>query len=90
MTLIPHDENLPVPEPPENGLVILEQMECEDHSSPEATQHASDDQYFPQKRTSEPERFNQQELNDLIQDLFLLKDKTEPLASRLKERKLLE
>jgi hypothetical protein len=29
MRPISHDDNLPVPEPPENGLVFLEQMECE-------------------------------------------------------------
>jgi hypothetical protein len=38
----PHDENLPVPEPLEQGLTFLKQMECEDGSSPQAIQHSSD------------------------------------------------
>ncbi|GFG32104.1 hypothetical protein Cfor_06874 [Coptotermes formosanus] len=90
MRPIPHDDHLQVPEPPENGLAFLEQMECEDGSSPEAIRHSSDDQYVPEQRTSESKRFNQQELNDLIRDLPLSKDKTELLASRLKERNLLD
>jgi hypothetical protein len=36
MTPIPHDDNSPVAEPPENGLAFLEQVECENFSSPEA------------------------------------------------------
>jgi hypothetical protein len=45
-------------------------------------------QYVPEDRTSEPTRFNQQELYDLIRDLSLTKDKTELLVSRLKEKRL--
>jgi hypothetical protein len=40
--------------------------------------------------TSEPTWFNQQELNDLKRDLSFSIDKAELLASRLKERNLLE
>jgi hypothetical protein len=29
MRTVPHDDNLPVPETPENGLALLEQMERE-------------------------------------------------------------
>jgi len=65
-------------------------MERVDVSSPEAIQHYSDDQYVPEERTSETTRFNQQELNVLIRDLSLSKDKAELLVSRLKERCLLE
>jgi hypothetical protein len=61
-------------------------MECKDGSSPEAVQHSSDDKYIPEERTWEPKRFYQQELNDLIQDLSLSKDKADLLASTLKER----
>jgi len=90
MKQIPHDENLPFPEPPENGLAFLEQMESKDGSSSEAIRHAAEDQYVPEERTSEPKWFNQQELNDHIRDLSLSKDKAELLASRLKEINLLE
>jgi hypothetical protein len=48
-----HDGILRVPEHPENGLAFLEYKECEDVSSPEATLYSSDDQYNPEKRTSE-------------------------------------
>jgi hypothetical protein len=63
---IPHDKNLPVPEPPDKRLVFFEQMECEADSSPDAIQHSSDDQNFPEEMTSEPKQFNQQESNNLI------------------------
>jgi hypothetical protein len=36
-----------------NELAYLEQMEGEDGFSPEAIQHASDDQYVSEERTSE-------------------------------------
>ena len=70
---IPHEDNLPVQEPPENGLAFLDQMECENGSSPAATQHSSDDLYTPEETTSDPKRFNQQELNDTIRDVFSVK-----------------
>jgi hypothetical protein len=66
MKPIPHDDHLPAPEPPEIGQAYLEQMKCEDGSSPEAIQHFSDSQYSPEERTSEPKLFNQLEFNDLI------------------------
>jgi hypothetical protein len=56
-----------------------------DGSSPEAIRHSSDDQYVPGERTSEPKRFNQQELNDVIRDISLSNDKAELLASKMKE-----
>jgi hypothetical protein len=84
MRPIPHDGNLPVPESAENGLAFLEQIECWDGSSSEANQHSSDDCYVPEERTAGSEWFNQQELNDLIWDLSLAKDKAELLASTLK------
>jgi hypothetical protein len=65
-------------------------MKRVDVSSPEAIRHSSDDQYFPDNRTSESKRFNQQELNDFNRDLSLSKDKAELLASGLKERYLSE
>ena len=49
----PHDDHLPVSEPPENGLAFLEQMENEDGSSPEAIRHSAEDQYVPEERTPE-------------------------------------
>jgi hypothetical protein len=51
--------------------------------------HFSQDQYVPEKRTSETKGFNQQELNDLIRDLFVSEDKAF-FASGLNERNLPE
>jgi hypothetical protein len=59
-------------------------------SSPEAIRHYSDDQYVPEERNSEQKLFNQQELNDLIPDLSLSKDKAKLLVYKLKERYLSE
>jgi hypothetical protein len=50
MRKIPHDDNLPVPKPPENGLAFLEQLESEDGSSPEVIRQASEDQHVPEDR----------------------------------------
>jgi hypothetical protein len=90
MRPVPLHNLIPASQPSENGLAFLQQMECADGSSPEATQHSSDNQYVPEERTSEPKRFNQQELSDLFRDLSLSKDKAELLASRLIKRNLLE
>ena len=87
--LISHDDNLPVQDPPENGLAFLDQMECENGSSPAATQHCPDNLNTTEKMTSEQKLFNQQELNT-TRDVSMSKDKAELLASRLKERSLLE
>jgi hypothetical protein len=47
MRPIPRDDHLPPPEPPENGLAFLDQLKCEDGSSPEDIQHSSDYHYIP-------------------------------------------
>jgi hypothetical protein len=73
MKSVPNDDSLRVPEPPENGLAFLEQTECEDGSSPEAILYSSDHQYIPDKRTSEPKRFNQKEIKISFEPLLCLK-----------------
>ena len=50
MRSILYEDNLPVPQPQENGLALLEQMESEDGTSPEAIRHSADNQYVPKKR----------------------------------------
>jgi len=77
MRPIPHDDNLRVPEPPENGLAFG--TECEDGSSSVAILYTSDHQYIPGKSTSETKIFNQQEIKYLIRSLFCQKNKTELL-----------
>ena len=75
MRSIPHDDNLPVPRPPENRLAFLEQMECENGFSSEDIRRSAEDQYVSDEKTTEPKRFNQEELNDPIRDLSLAKRK---------------
>lgn len=86
---IPHCENLPVPKPSETGMLFIEQMECEDLISAES-QHSSGSEYTPDAKISTPQTFTQEEINDLIRDLSLSKEKSELLASRIKEKNILE
>ena len=50
----------------------------------------NDDEFFYDKCSSEPNRFNQDDLSDLIRDLNLSKQAAELLASLLKERNFLK
>jgi len=49
----------------------------------------TDPDYVPDD-SMEPQTFNQDELNDLVRDLGLSKQKSEILASRLKQKNLLQ
>jgi len=62
-------------------------MESEDGTSTEAIRHSADN---TREKTSEPKRFNQQELNDVMRDFSLSKDKAGRLVPTLKERNLLQ
>jgi hypothetical protein len=68
MRPIPHDDHLPAPEPPENGLAFLEQMECEDGASAEAIQHSSD--------INTSQRRELQNQNDLISQNLMISFET--------------
>ena len=81
IALVPHCEDLPIPEPP-----TLELPSCASTSSEEDT-----DSDFGEASTSKESHFpNQQEMDDLIEDLGLTKENTELLTSRLKEWNLLD
>lgn len=85
---VPHDESLPVPVPPEDGIqAVPEDMDLEEGARGEHDT-SSDVDYVPDDDAG-PQLFNEEELNDLIRDLLLPKDKAELLASRLKEKHLL-
>jgi hypothetical protein len=85
---VPHDESLPVPVPPEDGIqAVPEDMDLEEGARGEHTT-SSDEDYVPDDDAG-PQLFNAEELNDLIRELLLPKDKAELLASRLKEKHLL-
>ncbi|XP_073439992.1 uncharacterized protein [Dendrobates tinctorius] len=88
---VPHDGTLPVPVPPLSGLDENE-VEYEDYgveATGEDMKTSGQDEYVPDRSAEQPERFTQHELNDLIRDLSLSKDKAELLASRLKQNNLL-
>jgi hypothetical protein len=78
---IVHGPEVPVPQPTE----ILEGVSTNSFDS------GGDDEEFQCHTTRQsPKLFTQSELNDVIRDLGLPKDKAEFLGSRLKEKNLLE
>ena len=88
---IPQDDTLPVPMPPADELdsIGLEDVVDGDEASDKSPRASTDPDYVPDERL-EPQTFNQYELNDLVRDLALSKEKSEILSSRLKEKNLLQ
>ena len=82
MRPVEHSENLPMPKPPEQEM----------QSSSSADEHSSGKYVEPNDPESEnkPIQFSQEALSDLCRDLYLTKEKSEFLASRLQESNLLE
>jgi len=78
---VEHGPELPVPEPPQFIDEVLQ-------SSPEI--YESDDEFQCSPDNTKPQLFTQAELNDLVRDLGLTKEKAELLGSRLQEKHLLE
>jgi len=76
-----HDATLLVPDPP----VEVEESKVE--STSESSDH--DEEEYLELDHDQPHLINQSELNDLVRDLNLTKDKAELLASRLSEWNLL-
>ena len=81
VTSIPEFKKLP-------DLSIDEHSEEEQQDYKELTDFDDDDEEFPCSSTSI--LFDQQNLSDLIRDLSLSKESSELLASRLKDRNLLQ
>lgn len=84
-----HSASLPIPIPPEEGLNFNEEMECDQDSFDYDDECPGDANYTPVEDTPSSQTFNQDELNDLIRDMILSKEKAELLASRLKQKNLL-
>ncbi|XP_077117201.1 uncharacterized protein LOC143773722 [Ranitomeya variabilis] len=76
---VPHGKDLPVPRPPKEYVLESDQEEESPGSS------SQDLEYDSQSASNEPHLLSQGELNDLICDLDLSKEKAELLASRLKQ-----
>lgn len=85
-----HSASLPIPIPPEEGFNFNAEMECDQDSIDYDDECPGDANYTPDEDKSSPQTFSQDELNDLIRDMNLSKEKAELLASRLKQKNLLQ
>ena len=83
---VPHDNFMPAPIPPKNGLDTLADKVGEDYDEENipAPKDSTDSEYDPEE-SLKPILFSQKCLNNLIRDLALSKQKAELLASRLQE-----
>lgn len=88
MRPVSHNEELPIPKPPENFIYddAAVQMEV---GEAETASTSSDINYAPDIN-DQPHLINQEELNDLVRDLNLSKKHSELLGSRLQGWSLLE
>lgn len=69
---VPHGPDLPVPSPPDN---------LSDESENSSLQSATGEMYFESHQNDRPiDKFTQTELNDLIRELQLTKEKSELLT----------
>lgn len=82
---VPHDPSMPVPIPPKLVTTLSDE---ESNSSVSGSGNYSDSD-FECLDTGKPHLIEQPELNDLIRDLGLPKEKAELLASRLQQWNLL-
>ena len=85
MTPVPHDSTLLIPVPPADGLDSVKDECVVDVER----QDAADVDFDPDIDGEEPKVFTQGELNDLVRNLSLSKEKAELLTSKLKEKNLL-
>ena len=86
-----HDEELPIPEPPDVLLLFEPDDEEDDRASDISALLNSEDPDFDDGfMSSKPHLISQHELNDLIRDLDLPKNKAELLGSRLQQWNLLD
>ena len=82
MRPVPHGPDVPIPSP----CMVLP----ESSTSTSDTSSAEDDlNLSPDLEDDNPHPLSQSELNDLVRDLGLIKEKSELLGSRLKENNLL-
>jgi hypothetical protein len=78
---VPHGHDLPVPSPPYN-------LSGESESS--SLQSHTEEMFFEPHQYDRPiDKFPQSELNDLIRELKLTKEKSELFGSRLRENNML-
>ena len=88
---IPHDISLPIPIPmPQQINFESEMVEDLEFAVEEVHTNYTDLNYVPEDELLAPQTFSQGESNDLIRGLDLFKEKAELLASRLKQKNLLD
>ena len=85
---VPHDPDLPVPQPPTEMEDTLSVDEGASTSTESEEDLIESDSSFQHK--SAPLLTNQERLNDLVRDLYLSKENAEVLGSRLQQWNLLE
>jgi len=81
---VPHDLENPVPIPPS-----MSEADDDESSDEECVTADVDELYDPEPDEEKPHLLTQEDLNDLITDLSLSKEKAELLGSRLKQWNLL-
>ena len=86
---VPHDPSLPVPLDPKDALASLADEMVLDEDCNLALSDSTGSEYELGKKLK-PILFSQEQLNDLIRDLALSKQKAELFASRLQENNLLQ
>ena len=86
---VPHDPSMPAPVPLEDALASLSDEAVFDDGHSSGPSDSTGSEYEPEENLK-PILFSQEQLNDLIGDLALSKQKSELLASRLQENNLLQ
>ena len=86
---MPHGDGLPVPEPPDNFVMYSDDDDIVSSNSEEQQSSASTDADYLPSTDSSNRTITECELNDLIRDLELPKNKAELLASKLQQWNLL-
>jgi len=86
---VPHADGHPVPEPPDNFAMYSDEEDSVSSNSEEQQPPASRDADYLQSTDSSNHKTREGELNDLIRDLELPKNKAELLASSLQQWNLL-
>jgi len=86
---VPHGDGLPVPEPPDNFAMYPDDEGSVSLNNIEQQPSASTDADYSPSTDSSNHKITEGELNDLIRDLKLPKNKAELLASRLQQCNLL-
>ena len=86
---VPHDPSMPAPVPPEDALASLSDEAVFDDGHSFGDSDSTGSEYEPEENLK-PILFSQEQLNDLIRDLALSKQKSELLVSRLQESNLLQ